>query len=619
MSEFQKTSNWLGTALLVAGLVCVFAGERIFGQDTLRNVGSGLGVVLLLVASVLRVNAFNRAHGDVRGVEARLLAAYAGVLAALLLYALSTDASLELMKLDDPSKKTALGILSVLWPALLTVSLSALLFMELVYARMPIAASVELRRVRTAAQAGLTLAFSVVFLLSINYVITARDVRKDLSYFKTTEPSAASKKMLERLESPVKAILFWRRTDDVLQQTEPYFASLAKSSKNFTYEVLDSAFVPELCRKHKVSGNGSVLLLSGEGDKQKGQPIAIGNELTEARNQLKKLDALFQQNFAKLVRAERSVAFTVGHGERNAQKDDSVQGEGIKILEEVLRRLNVKSSKLGVAQGLGAAPPDGSGAVVVIGPQEKFIPEEADALLSYVRKGGRLLLMVDPGLDDGLDPLLRGLGVVRQAGTLTSEKNHLRRAHDKTDLTLVFSNRYTSHPSVTTASRFSNEVATIFVAGAGLDRAPAGDLNPKPTVSFPLRTGPGFFRDVDGDFARDSNEPEENLNMVAAVTVTEKAGAPEGRAIVIGDGDFMTDKVSGNKGNVMLFVDSLAWLIGNEELNAEVSSEEDIPIEHSRDRDKMWFYATTFGVPLPLLGLAAWVSRRRRRPSEAGA
>jgi hypothetical protein len=67
----------------------------------------------------------------------------------------------------------------------------------------------------------------------------------------------------------------------------------------------------------------------------------------------------------------------------------------------------------------------------------------------------------------------------------------------------------------------------------------------------------------------------------------------------------------------MLFVDSLAWLIGNEELNAEVSSEEDIPIEHSRAQDKLWFYASTFAVPLPLLALSAWVARRRRRPSEA--
>ena len=618
MSDKQKTSNLLGSGLLVAGLFCVFAGERVFGQDMLRNVGTGLGVLLLLISIVLRVNAFNRAQGDVRGVEARLLAAYAGVLTSLVLYALTTDATLELLKFGDEARKTYVGVLSVLWPALMTVSLSALLFMEMVYARMPIAASVELRRVRTAAQAGLTLAFSIVFLLSLNYVVTARDLRRDLSYFKTTEPSTASKRMLDKLEGPVKAILFWRKTDDVLQQAEPYFAALAHYNKKFSYEVLDSAFVPELCRKHKVNGNGSVLLLFGEGDKQRGQPIQIGNELTEARNQLKKLDALFQQNFAKLVRAERAVAFTVGHGERNAQRDESVPGEGVKVVEEVLRRLNVKQNKLGVSQGLGATPPDGSSAVVVIGPQDKFLPEEAEGLLNYVRKGGRLLVMIDPGSGDGLDPLLNGIGLVRQAGTMASEKNHVRRAHDKTDVTLVFSNKYSSHPTVTTASRFQNEVATIFVAGVGVERGPAADLVPKPNITFPLRTGPGFFRDLNGNFERDANEPDETLNMLAAVTLSEKQGAPEGRVIVIGDGDFMTDKIASNKGNVMVFVDSLAWLIGNEELNAEVSSEEDIPIEHSRDRDKIWFYATTFGVPLPLLGLAAWVSRRRRRPSEAG-
>jgi hypothetical protein len=247
------------------------------------------------------------------------------------------------------------------------------------------------------------------------------------------------------------------------------------------------------------------------------------------------------------------------------------------------------------------------------------MPEEAQTLLGYVRKGGRLMLMLDPGADDGLDPVLAGLGLVRQPGNLASDKNHLRRAHDDTDKTLVFSNKYSSHPTVTTASRFQADVASIFVVGVGLERNPAQDLSPKPNVTFPLRTGLGFFRDLDGDLQRDANEPDESLNMMAAVTVAEKEGAPEGRLVVIGDGDFMTDKVSANNGNVMLFVDSLAWLIGNEELNAEVSSEEDIPIEHSRAQDKLWFYASTFAVPLPLLLLSAWVARRRRRPSEAAA
>jgi hypothetical protein len=616
-TDTQRTSNQLGAGLLGLGLGLIFLGERVFGQDTARHIASALGCLSVLASCVLRGRSFLRSQGDVRGVEGRLLLGYGAVVVALVLYGLTTDPVVEALSLSDDSRTRYVSVLSVLWPAVLSVALSALLFMELVYARMPIAASVELRRVRTAAYAGLTLAFSLVFLLSMNYVATARDARKDLSYFRTTAPSTSTLHMIEKLEAPLRVVLFWRKSDDVLQQVEPYFAALAKQSKQVRYEVLDSAFVPELCRKHRVNGNGSILLLQGEGDKQKGQSISVGNELMEARANLKKLDGMFQQSFTKLARPERAVALTVGHGEHNAAREGSEKpGDSVKTLEEVWRRLNIKTSKVSASEGLAANIATDVGAVIVVGPQQKFLPEEVQTLLTYVQHGGRLLLMLDPGADDGLDPLLAGLGLVRQSGTMASEKNHLRRAHDDTDHVLVFSNKYSSHPAVTTASRFQTEVASIFVGGVGLDRAPTQNVTPKPTVAFPLRTGPGFFRDLDGDFKRDENEKEESLNMMAAVTVTEKEGAPEGRAIVIGDGDFMTDKVSTNNGNVMLFIDSLAWLIGNEELNAEVSSEEDVPIEHSREKDKLWFYATTFAVPLPLLGLSAWVSRRRRRPSE---
>lgn len=614
----QQTSNWLATTLLGSSLLAILIGERVFGEGSLRNASSGLGALLLLGSIAVRAQSLSRASGDVRAVEGRLLAAYLGVLVSLAIYALSTDASMDALGVTDETRTRLVGALSVLWPALLLVSTSALLFMELVYARMPVAASVELRRVRTAAYAGLTLALSSVFLLSMNYVVTARDVRRDVSYFKTTDPSPATKRMLAKLQVPVKALLFYRRSDDVLAQLQPYFAGLAKASPKFTYEVVDAAFVPELARKHRVSGNGSVLLVQGEGDKQKAQAIKVGLELTDARAQLRKLDASFQQSFTKLASAERSVQLTVGHGERNSKAEDSDErGEGTKVLDEVWKRLNVKTGKLGVAQGLANAVPDGSGAVLIMGAREPFLPEEAQTLLSYVRKGGRLMIMLEPNADDGLDPVLEGLGLKRLPGVVAANKSHMRRKFDASDRGIVFSNKYSSHPSVTTASRYQSEVATVLVNGVALDKSAATTATPKPTVSFPLRSGNDFFRDQDSDFERDTTEAEETLNLVATVTVSEKPGAPEGRAIVIGDGDFMTDKLASNNGNLLVFVDGVAWLIGNEELNAEVSSEEDVPIEHSRDKDKLWFYATTFAVPLPLLGVGVWVSRRRRRAGEA--
>jgi hypothetical protein len=204
--------------------------------------------------------------------------------------------------------------------------------------------------------------------------VTERDVRKDLSYFRTTQPSASTEHMLEKLETPVKAILFWRKTDDVLQEVEPYFASLAKRNAKFSYEVLDSAFAPELSRKNKIKGNGSVLLLQGEGDKQKGQAIQVGNELTEARTQLRKFDGVFQQNFTKLARPERAVSLTVGHAEHNSARGEEAEGDTVKVLDEVWRRLNIKTSKLGVSEGLASSVPEGTGAVIAIGPKQNLMP-----------------------------------------------------------------------------------------------------------------------------------------------------------------------------------------------------------------------------------------------------
>lgn len=91
----------------------------------------------------------------------------------------------------------------------------------------------------------------------------------------------------------------------------------------------------------------------------------------------------------------------------------------------------------------------------------------------------------------------------------------------------------------------------------------------------------------------------------------------EGRVVVIGDGDFITDRLAGNRGNMMVFVDVLGWLIGDEALPATAQSEQDVPIRHSRDEDRLWFYATTFAVPLPILALGLWNARRRRRRTEA--
>ncbi len=610
------------TIILIVSLILLFAAERVLGEGAVRRTLLGLGGAGLVLALVFRVQillSLRKVDSTVdlsgaRKAERNLLLATVGVIIGLLLYVLSSGWGLDLMGLRGDARERVEGVLLALWPAVTITSLFALIFMEVAYRKMPILAAVEQRRITMAAQAGLGLALALVFLFSINYVVSQKDIKRDLSYFKTTRPSETSTKLVERLGEPMQVVLFYREGDDVLPRVKPYFDDLAEHSKNLKVSVIDHALAPKFARDQKVQDNGHVLLLRGEKTDKNAQTerFEIGTDLEDARPKLRTLDATFQERFAKMTQPERSLHLTVGHGERNSKDREGYgQGDGVEAMQTLLKRFNIKSNELGMAQGLGSQVPEGAGAVAVVGPREAFVKEEAESLLRYVRGGGRLMLLLDPDTDVGLEPLLTGLGLELLPGMAVSEQFHMRRTFKEADRGFIFSKDYSSHPSVTTASRLAREIATVFVEGGALANSDA-KVSPDPKVTFPLRTPTQFWRDLNGNYERDGEEKFERLNLMAAVTVPNQGGR-EGRAVVIADGDFITDKVIGNKGNLFPFVDSLRWLIGEEELSGDLTSEEDVRIEHSKEEDKPWFYLTTFALPMPIIFLGVWISARRRR------
>jgi len=190
-------------------------------------------------------------------------------------------------------------------------------------------------------------------------------------------------------------------------------------------------------------------------------------------------------------------------------------------------------------------------------------------------------------------------------------RHHRRLTGTPSDRGLIFSSTYSAHPIVTNARRQAGRIATIFVRGGGLERRAGSEAQ----VTFPLRTGTGFWLDVDGDWERGADEPEAELNLIAAVTVPNEGGE-EGRVVVIADADFVSDVVLRNPGNALVFGDVMQWFLGEEEIIGDTATEEDVRIEHTRDEDKVWFYGTSFGAPLPLLLLGLWMALRRRRRRE---
>lgn len=584
------------------GLGLSLAGGRILAHGPVADAALVAGAAVWGLAAILRV----------RRAGAVLAAPYAAVAAAL-----AVPAGLAVAGSHDVSP-----LIHVAWTALLAVALPVWVALERTAAGMVVAAAVARGPLRRAAVRGATTGFWLIAIVALNWSVSQRDAKWDLTYFKTTRPSETTVAQVQAAGDAVEALLFFGPTDEAWPEVERYFEALAAAGAPLTLRRVDQALEPELARVLKIRSNGWIVVRRrGKEGETATERIEIGETFERARKPLRNLDAKVGRAVARLGEGERRVAFTSGHHERTrAGEPDAPAGQRLGGLYQLLDRFAIATQALGLADGLANGVPEGVGAVVVAGPRAPFLPEERDALLRHVRAGGRLLLLLEPPApagsprDDGLEPLLHALGLARRPGVVCAEKSHLRRTFSPADRGLVVASGYSTHPIVTTANRNAGRVATLFAAGTALQEARESGRIAGAKVAFPLRTGTDGFLDRDGDWTRDADEPLERLELVAAVTLppAERGGA-EGRVVVIGDGDVVTDAVIQNPGNAVLFVDALRWLIGEESVDATPESEEDVALEHRREDDAIWFYGTAFGAPLPLLGVAWWMARRRRR------
>lgn len=657
----------LPIALCVLGLALWLGGGRVLADGDAGRVAAGLGWLALLASAALRLRG-QPAHPAEASAARGLALATAGVVTAQSLWLagefLGLGTASDAAGFDAARVAT---LLNVAWVLILAVALPVLLFLEHAWQSMPVAHALEPRRMRAAGESGAVLGLTLITLFAVNYAVSQRDVERDLSYFRTTVPGPATTQLLQRSEAELEALLFFAPVDHVLDAVEPYFAALAAAQPKLRYRVVDHVREPELARRLKVRGNGWVVvrkvpnaaavadaaaLAAGASPtdvaagKAKadaaaaavdnpGETFEIGEDLERARRNLRKLDGLMHKAVARLAQPARRLALTRGHGERT--REGQSEADGLRGLFELFERFAVDHEELGLSDGLGQRVPEGTRAVAILGARSALLEEEARALLRYVQAGGRLLVLLDPDTQDGLEPLLAGLGVRRLPGIIASERSSMRRRFDESDRTILVSSSYSTHPTVSSASRHAGRVATVLLGAAALEELPADApgriLGGR--VAFPLRAPNDAWLDRDADYQRDQAEAQGRLEVMAAISLPASAAAAggdtagqdatkdpdkdaakdkgEGRVVIIADGDLVSDELIANPGNVLLFVDSLRWLIGDEETSSEIESEEDVPVEHRKDSDRLWFYGTSFGLPLPLLLCGIWLGRRLRR------
>ncbi len=619
-----RSAPWWLTALLAAGLFALFLGERIFGDTIIaRAVLSGVGSLCVVGATAWRALSWTRAEGEVRRIEGIFLLSYVGCVIALILYALSSEEGMRLFGIHFDSaqaeRRYERGFL-VLWSILLTVSLLPALGAQWAVGLQRHAQgagpSVEALRVTETATSALTVALAGAFLMLVGYIASEEDKTLDLSYFKTSSPGSATQEMARSMAEPLEVALFFPEINEVKDEVIRYFRQLEAAGGRLQLVEYDRLASPEIARELSAREDGTVVLRRGEQTER----LVLPAELRSARGRLRTFDREVQSALMRILRERRVAYLTTGHGELNDPSSAEAPTEGplnsVDALRGLLQLLNYQVEDLGLGQGLGNEIPGDAGLVLVLGPERPFLQEELGAVDQYLERGGRLLLALDPDTEFELGPLEDRLGVRYQAVSLADDQQHLRQRGNLSDRLLIITDRFSAHASVTTLSR-SQGGSGILLVGAGHLEATeeAGEEEAGDEPNFVVRSLPSTFADRNGNFTFDDDETRSSYNLVAAVEEEREDEGRPTRALVFADSETFSDGVLVSLGlNAALVADGVRWLGGDEAFAGETTSEEDVPIVHTRAEDVAWFYSIIFGAPAIVLfgGLALVFVRRSR-------
>lgn len=393
--------------------------------------------------------------------------------------------------------------------------------------------------------------------------------------------SEASIAVLQRLEHPVSFTAYASERAPLRRNVRELIGRYQRHKHDMVLDFVDPDREPERARAAGVRFDGEVVV-----------------RYETASETLGRLD---EENLTNaLVRlahhGERWLVFLGGHGERSPEGQANFD---LSLWAEQLRKRGFKARVLTLAEH-GQVPRNA--ALVIAGPRVALLPGELKAIDAYLDDGGNLLWLADPGPLYGLEALAERLGFEIQPGVIVDPASESITGN----ATAIVTTRYSAHPIV---RQFRN--ITLFPGIAALRALPSQEW--ESTALFDTRpeawseSGPlgGSVRLDAGD---DIAGP-----ITMALALTRARGERQQRVVVVGDGDFLSNRFLGNGINLELGTSIVSWLAHDDAyVNIPVRTQMDRGLELTTTARLLIGGGFLFVLPLALGGggLAIWWRRR---------
>ena len=429
---------------------------------------------------------------------------------------------------------------------------------------------------------------------AIGYLGARHAFRADWTANGRISLSAESRAVLKQLDGPVEVVSYANPQGDLRRTIAGFLQRYQAAKPDLSLRFVDPQLDPAKMRELGITVDGA-LILHYKGHEQR------LDELSE-RSLTNALERLQRGN-------DRIVAFVTGDDERRA---DGQANADMGTFMSQLESRGMRAVPLNFAQ-VGAVPAH-TDLVVLASPTVPLAPGAVKALVGYVQNGGNLLWLTEPGNDDlGLKPLADALGVRVLPGVLVDGSGTALGLHNPRMIALG------SYPPQ--AITRGLQLTTLFPQVSALAQVARTQWG----VQAFLRSSPQSwteFKPIDNTKTSDiqfdaaAGELKGPLDFGFALSrLSPSPDKSEQRAVVIGDGDFLSNTFLGNGGNRALGERVFDWLLGDDKLV-------DLPPRGAPDRlldiSQGELNALSFGflivLPLLLLLIGGAIVWRRRRP-----
>jgi ABC-type uncharacterized transport system involved in gliding motility auxiliary subunit len=456
-----------------------------------------------------------------------------------------------------------------------------------------------------------TFVFVLVFLgilVIVQALATAHNFRFDLTANKRYTLSEQSKKLLRNLSVDIKAFAFFRDTEGSRAQAKELLDLYTLHSSRFSYEFVDPDRKPGLAKQYEITSYGTVALVGNE----KIEKITFPDEekLTNA--------------LLKIIRNEKKVVyFVTGHGEHqitNREKD------GYNAAKEAIEKQNYTVQELLLLRA--EKVPEDAALLIIAGPESGFLDTELYSLEAYSKRGGKLLFLLDPETQTGLNLLLEQYGFVLQEDVIIDKLSRLFGG----DYLMPIVSTYEDHPITKDFN-----VASFFPLARSVDLKK--DQPEGVTAQVLAHTGPESWAETDltllkeGKAGLDEGKDRKGPIPIAAVATieskeaapkaegksTEKteesAQSPKARIVVFGDSDFASNNYLHLSGNRDFLLNTISWLAEEEDLIAIRPKErEGAPLLLTPTQSRVVFFIPVVALPIAVVvaGIVVYSHRRQK-------